>query len=166
MENALFYTFSTIAQTLAAAIALLGAFVLYRLQSLSAEIEDAAGSAIQYYLPNDEVHQLIVKKDYVALVTLLDTIQPPANEAPETVKRHIAALRSLVPLKIQLRFLLKVSLSLTILLIVASVVVLATTPLIAASSSIACTVFGVGVAAFIACLILYALLISKAINEG
>jgi hypothetical protein len=33
MENALFYTFSTIAQTLAAAIAFLGAFALYRFQS-------------------------------------------------------------------------------------------------------------------------------------
>lgn len=38
MENALLYTFSTVAQSLAAAIALLGAFVLYRLDILSAEI--------------------------------------------------------------------------------------------------------------------------------
>src|SRR6266446_456701 len=37
--NTVFYTFSTIAQTLAGAIALLGAFVLYRLQSLSSDIE-------------------------------------------------------------------------------------------------------------------------------
>jgi hypothetical protein len=38
MENALLYTFSTIAQTLGGAIALLSAFVLYRFQSLDAAI--------------------------------------------------------------------------------------------------------------------------------
>jgi hypothetical protein len=32
MDTALYYTFSTISQTLAGAIALLGAFVLYRFQ--------------------------------------------------------------------------------------------------------------------------------------
>ncbi len=42
MENAFFYTFSTIAQTLGGALALLGAFVLYRLQGLSAEIDHSA----------------------------------------------------------------------------------------------------------------------------
>ena len=40
MENALFYTFSTIPQVLAAAIALLAAFVLYRLQTINAQIEE------------------------------------------------------------------------------------------------------------------------------
>src|SRR5262245_25410581 len=39
MLTALFYTFSTIAQTLAGAIALLSAFLLYRLQSLNSEID-------------------------------------------------------------------------------------------------------------------------------
>ena len=41
MENALYYTFSTIAQALAAAIALLGAFTLYRLQLLQAAMLEA-----------------------------------------------------------------------------------------------------------------------------
>ena len=40
MESTYFYTFSTIAQTLAGAIALLAAFVLYWLQLLNAEIEN------------------------------------------------------------------------------------------------------------------------------
>lgn len=42
MENALFYTLSTIAQSLAAAFALLGAFVLFRLQQLSVSCAQAA----------------------------------------------------------------------------------------------------------------------------
>ena len=39
VATTLYYTFSTVAQSLAAAIALLGAFVLFRMQTLSAEIE-------------------------------------------------------------------------------------------------------------------------------
>ncbi len=39
MINELFYTFSTIAQVTASALALLGAFVLFKLQSLNAEID-------------------------------------------------------------------------------------------------------------------------------
>jgi hypothetical protein len=39
MENALYYTLSTIAQTLSGAIALLAAFVLYRLQFLAAALD-------------------------------------------------------------------------------------------------------------------------------
>ena len=42
MDAALYYTFSTIAQALAAAIALLGAFTLYRLQLLAAAMPEAA----------------------------------------------------------------------------------------------------------------------------
>ena len=37
-ETAFFYTFSTIAQALAGAIALLAAFVLFKLQSIDAEM--------------------------------------------------------------------------------------------------------------------------------
>lgn len=49
IANALFYTFSTISQTLAGAIALLGAFVLYRLQSLNLEIEEESRSIAGRY---------------------------------------------------------------------------------------------------------------------
>lgn len=44
MENTLYYTFSTIAQALAGAVALLGAFVLYKVQSIDRELHDAADS--------------------------------------------------------------------------------------------------------------------------
>jgi len=42
METAVYYTFSTISQTLGSAIALLAAFVLYRLQLSNAEIQAIA----------------------------------------------------------------------------------------------------------------------------
>ena len=44
MDNALYYTFSTIAQTLGGAIALLGAFVFYRLQFRVEPAADASAS--------------------------------------------------------------------------------------------------------------------------
>jgi hypothetical protein len=49
MTNTIFYTFSTIAQTLAGAIALLGAFVLYRLQSLRTAIEQESFETAELY---------------------------------------------------------------------------------------------------------------------
>jgi hypothetical protein len=50
MTNTLFYTFSTIAQTLAGAFALLGAFVLYRLQSLRSDIERDSSEIANIYI--------------------------------------------------------------------------------------------------------------------
>ena len=61
MENALFYTFSTIAQTLAAAIALLGAFVLFRLQTIGATLQELSILVIQPYLPDSEVSRPVVQ---------------------------------------------------------------------------------------------------------
>jgi hypothetical protein len=49
MENTLLYTFSTIAQTLAGAIALLGAFALYRLQGLTRDRDAAVDRMAEMY---------------------------------------------------------------------------------------------------------------------
>ncbi len=78
MENALFYTFSTIAQTLAAAIALLGAFALYRLQSIGGLLHDLAVSAVQPYLPNDEAQKLLGEERFAELDEYLRNT-PPAR---------------------------------------------------------------------------------------
>ena len=55
LDNTIFYTFSTIAQTLAGAIALLGAFVLYRLQSLGSEIKTYGTSVAESYVTDTVV---------------------------------------------------------------------------------------------------------------
>src|SRR5437763_1132352 len=49
METALYYTFSTIAQTLAAAIALLAAFLLYRLQTIAHAIDQHVNKLVQFF---------------------------------------------------------------------------------------------------------------------
>jgi hypothetical protein len=63
MINTVFYTFSTISQTLAGAIALLGAFVLYRLQSLSSEIEKDARNLAQQYITGRFLLSLLARFD-------------------------------------------------------------------------------------------------------
>ena len=58
MENAFFYTFSTIAQALAGAIALLGAFVLFKLQHIDAELTEHAHNVIEA-IPYDRAVQVL-----------------------------------------------------------------------------------------------------------
>src|SRR5437879_6576691 len=72
MINEIFYTFSTIAQALGGAIALLSAFVLFRLQSLNAEIDDLAERlAIPLkYVVGDEPSDLYRRGKFRELVAL------------------------------------------------------------------------------------------------
>ncbi len=168
MENALFYTFSTIAQTLAASIALLGAFVLYRLQTLNAEIEDAGLTMIQPYLPNDEATRLVAHGRYAELISLLTQIQPnsvhDANNPFITSKRD--KLPHLLALRTQLHRLLKFALGSTVVVIVSAIVILAITPVIASSSNLVWLTFSIGLLALLGCLCLYAVLILKAVQNG
>jgi hypothetical protein len=49
LANTFFYTFSTLSQTLAGVIALLGAFVLYRLQTWTHEMDKASAILVHRY---------------------------------------------------------------------------------------------------------------------
>src|SRR5215471_2733385 len=55
-ETAFFYTFSTIAQALAGAIALLAAFVLFKLQSMDAEAPHRAQSILEDFADDHPTH--------------------------------------------------------------------------------------------------------------
>lgn len=58
----LYYTFSTIAQTLAAAFAFVGAFVLFRLQNIEHQIEAHAEELLnRYYTDSDYVREVAYK---------------------------------------------------------------------------------------------------------
>ena len=59
MANAIFWTFSTIAQTLAGAIALLGAFALFKLQSTSRALDEEGGILLQPLLSKGEGQELV-----------------------------------------------------------------------------------------------------------
>ncbi|MDX6497014.1 MAG: hypothetical protein QOG23_274 [Blastocatellia bacterium] len=62
MDNAVYYTFSTIAQTLAGAIALLAAFGLYRFRILSTALETHAKDIREQY--SEEV-DLVLTNSYI-----------------------------------------------------------------------------------------------------
>jgi hypothetical protein len=56
VNNTLYYTFSTIAQTLAGGVAFLGAFVLFRFQGIASQLRENASLLCQKW-PNDELLQ-------------------------------------------------------------------------------------------------------------
>lgn len=168
MENALFYTFSTVAQTLAAAIALLGAFALYRLQVIGSSLRDLGVTAMQPYLPDDVARELIAGENYAALIEHLQATQPrnanAANDPYQVATRR--RLGQYVQKASSLQRLLKWTLGLTVVVIVAAVVVLALTPKIAAWPGMASKVFVVGIGLFVASLTMYAIFVVLALRDG
>ena len=76
MDSALYYTFSTIAQALAAAIALLGAFTLYRLQLLVASMLEAAAILRTHTSANRSgIDAAYIVADYTKVFELVRTFQ-------------------------------------------------------------------------------------------
>ena len=75
-ENALFYTFSTIAQTLAGAFGFLVAVVLYRMQSITAGMFDRTTDAGRYLKPNTAIDQAKLRGNWLQAVTLLEGTEP------------------------------------------------------------------------------------------
>jgi hypothetical protein len=165
MDSALYYTFSTIAQALAAAVALLAAFLLYRLQSINSEMEERTLRIIQYYggkvrLRLDELH---VTGDYEEIALLTKDPLPPNLEEGEVgfARKRLGVL---VSIRNSLRRDFRLSLLLTVLLATFSVLILALTPMIAHRSLLTNAVFLVGITWFIACLYSYFRLARKALN--
>ena len=166
MENALFYTFSTIAQTLAAAIALLGAFALYRLQSIGASLRDLVVSVIQPYLPNHIAEKLSGEEKFAELDEYLRKT-PPANHqnanAPfylgqrNAFAHHVATLASI-------QYLLKWVLVTTVAVIAGAVAVLGVTPILVTVVGAPKAVLVVGTVAFIGCLVFNAVFVIKALK--
>lgn len=166
MENVLFYTFSTIAQTLAAAIALLGALVLYRLQRISEALESGMFQVIQPYPLNAAAQLSLAEEQYAEVLVYLNTIQPDNPGLAATVhylgrKRRV---ETLISLRSELRQWLKISLALTVVVIAAAVIGLATVPWIARTATAPTVTLVVGVGAFVGCLVVYAFLARKAVQ--
>lgn len=161
MENALFYTFSTIAQTLATAFALLGAFVLFRIQQIAATLENTSRVVMQPYLPNEEARRLQTEGRFKELEAMLKGQVPQRRDLTDThsFKAAYNAMTNHIKVELQLRLLFVTALILTVIVIAGAVLVLAATPYIAISRVISNVVFVVGIVAFLSCLTLYAILI-------
>jgi hypothetical protein len=160
MANAFFYTFSTIAQTLAAAIALLAAFLLYRFQGLNHEIDD---NSMRLSLPlasvvgqkADFMHR---RGQYRELLALAAETQFPVTTYQAKDER--ARLPVLLDLKDSLLCRFHVALYLTVGLITVSILALILTPSLA-DTSVAILILAVALVWFIGCMISYVNLLMK-----
>jgi hypothetical protein len=169
ISNALFYTFSTIAQTLAGAIALLGAFVLYRLQSLRAQIDEDSeslsgvyGSAGLELATVEAVRALHREGKYYEVLEFNSRIPIPANLYQADTEKSRLRL-GLQRQKSVLRTFL-VALVLTIGLIIGSVCALAAAPAILNDPSMSIVILRVGIGWFVICVVVYGLLIRQALQ--
>ena len=168
MDTALYYTFSTISQTFAGAIALLGAFTLYRLQQISSLIEDAAGTAIQahinpMYNHRDVIQHFMANEQYQEIFDYI-------NNNPVDTENYITALHNklgqLLIYKKELLALLNRSLLLSVIIIGYSICVLPFVPQIVkcVNSSAPPIIIGIGFIGVILSLVTYAILIRKILS--
>lgn len=156
MINSLYYSFSTIAQTLAGAIGLLGAFVLFRLQSLSAEIESNASqiaTVVDMVVGGEEAQTLFRQGQYHEVLNRLGKITVPPTTYQCTRER--SRLPILLDRKDSLLWRFKIAFYLTIGLIMASVSVLVIAEQLAGRTSLASVVFALGLLWLAACLASY-----------
>ena len=157
MENALYYTFSTIAQALAAAVALLGAFTLYRLQLLTASFLEAATILRTHTsAKRADIDAAYIVADYRRVFEL---VRAADGKSPSTEIR--AGLEKFSRLLAEKRSVLRTfqsSLVASVLVILGSVVVLSFTPLIVRHNDAAFFLAGGGLSLG-GCLGLYARLL-------
>lgn len=164
MESNLYYTFSTIAQTLAAAIALLAAFALYRLQGL-AEILAATSLRIEEAFVGEDhgtYQSLRVAARYSELRALMHEAEARADMKSEPVAARRRTFESALATASSVRFWLYISLSLTVAVVLLSLIVLSRTHYIAQLVSAPLVLTG-GIVATAICLVAYVVLVRKAV---
>lgn len=188
METTLYYTFSTIAQTLAGAIALLGAFILYRLQKLNSGLDDHAKFIRKQYSEEEDLvflNSFIVKGEYKKFLKytranpIVEEPEPGSatapdqsaaagseaatNEAQSYLTDIQTKMKELLVLRKSLIRSFTVSLLLTVSLIAASVIALAVTPSLNARSDFRQVSLTVAIVWFLACLVSYISLLRKSL---
>ena len=157
MDTALYYTFSTIAQALAAAIALLGAFTLYRLQLLAAAMPEAASILKTHTTANRaDVDAAFIVADYGKVFALVRAADAKSQRTEiraglEKFSRILGEKRAVIRS-------FQAALVASVIVILGSVIVLALTPSIVRSSSPALVLAG-GCVSLGFCLGLYARLL-------
>jgi hypothetical protein len=168
LENTFFYTFSTIAQTLAGAIALLAGFVLYRLQLLNTEV-----SNIGEYLASwtdtilNKVNEMPAKSlfsrgQYSELLALANQTSIPEGHYPAKIERErLGALLDYKPSFFR-RF--YTALFLTAGLITISILALVNTSCLVTSCWASWVLAGAMVW-FVVCIFSYLLLLLKVFEE-
>lgn len=168
MESTFFYTFSTIAQTLAGAIALLSAFVLYRLQALNAEIRDTGeylaswADTVQGKVNEAPAKSLFSRGHYNQLLGSAEQAVIPEGHYAALIERE--RLRTLLILKPKCLRRFRTSLYLTAGLVTASILALTNTPCLA-SSCCASSVLGGAMLWFVLCVASYVWLLHAVLAD-
>lgn len=85
MENLFYYTFSTIAQSLAALMAILGAFAMFRLQTIDSDLRARSYSLMRSFGGHEMLNELLVHECYGDFLKELDA--------------HVASIESLEHLR-------------------------------------------------------------------
>jgi hypothetical protein len=167
-DTAVYYTFSTISQTLAGAIALLAAFVLYRLQSLNAEIHVSANHLRTFASGNTrhwmDIALLEGRDDKI--LTLAGAAEPGtfAGIGGEQIKASQTRLAAVRAHKGELSNRFWTALALTVPLVAFSVAVLSITPVLA--RPLQTIALAVGVVWSWACLASYVFVVKSALADA
>ena len=167
METALYYTFSTIAQTLAAGIAILGAFALYRLQSINAEIAERSSTIarVSVGVHGHGVRELHVHGRFEDVLESTEDIDPSATaELNYQVTAARVRLATLLTQRKSLRRYLSVAFWLSAGLLTSALVVLATAPAVASIPGAPSVAVTIGITWFLLCLATFAKLIWSALT--
>jgi hypothetical protein len=159
MDNGLLYTYSTIAQALGGAFALLAACVLYRLQSLQAGILDDAAivRAIVARSKGDCVlfDSLLVQRKYPELIELVNSTVAKGIVMSESEGLYLVRTRASGRLQTALLRTFKSSALMTGGLMAVSVALIPYVHLFSSCEVLSLTVATLGVIAFALCLWLY-----------
>jgi uncharacterized membrane protein len=165
MENALFYTFSTIAQTLAAAIGFLGAFALYRFQSTRAILTEYSNYIIHETFENEETKALVREEKFEELQKYIRSSRSKDNpQVYPNFESNMQTFDTNLKSMLSMRYKLKQALTLTIIVIVISIAILIFTPTIACSFLAIKIIFTLGFILLVWCLILDAIFVLQALK--
>jgi hypothetical protein len=165
IATALYYTFSTIAQALAATMALLAAFAMYRLKALDDEARDVAQLAQDQTGGGSSVRAQLIKSDWPSVIAAIDErvkAVPGGRNDIIPLKSRIAQLATII---LWVKVALWVSLALTGLVTAGSVAILATVPQVT-SNDCATALLQTGVVATVICLLAYGWLLRQAFRRA
>ena len=176
-SKTLYYTYSTIAQTLAGAFGILGAFVLFRLQSINRSCENHVDnmSVVAQFFPNNKasiLHQLREKKDWksyaIEFMSAFSEYEKTQREEKTSKPKNLPRYKEYHSLlikdirtKTSLKRDLKITLKLTALAIILSLILLAVVPHLADNSFFFYIPLILSVGLSAGCVFLYARLIIK-----
>ncbi len=172
-SNTLYYTYSTIAQTLAGAFGILGAFVLFRLQGINQKLKTICsfiynGASDQHpciRIPFaqenwDDFYKVIENR------VLTDIVYNRFNIDQSDFDNYKEALKKKLELKEKITKKAHKTLRLTLFPIALSLLCLPISPLLSQYSIVSLVVLAIAIAASIKCLFLYLSLVGDALELG